>query len=317
MFLRGFCLILGIFAGVFPALAEQLTGDIEVHDPSTIVKCDDRYWTFASGQGLESLWSTNLIEWHRGERVFDRAPAWTVDSIPGNRGFFWAPDIVKLTNGFHLYYTVSTWGSPVSAIGLATNPTLDPQNPAFKWTDRGVVIKSAKEDNFNAIDPSAMQDRNGRLWMAFGSFWSGIKLIELDAVTGLRIQRESPIHSLAWKEQIEASFLSQRGEYYYLFVNWGLCCRGTNSTYNIRVGRSREVTGPYFDESGQDLMNGGGTLFLKTKGAMIGPGHAAFVVKEGREFVSFHYYDGNRLGAKTLGLLPLTWTDVGWPRSGF
>jgi arabinan endo-1,5-alpha-L-arabinosidase len=249
--------------------------------------------------------------------VFDTAPSWTADAIPGNRGFFWAPDIVKLTNGFHLYYSVSTWGSPISAIGLATNPTLDPQDPAYQWTDRGVVIQSAKADNFNAIDPSVLLDRSGRLWMAFGSFWSGIKLIELDPATGLRIKPDSPLHSLAWKSEIEAPFLCQRGDYYYLFVNWGLCCRGTNSTYNIRVGRSRVTTGPYLDKAGQDLMQGGGTPFLESKGSMIGPGHAAIVTKDGREFISFHYYDGKRSGAKTLGLLPLNWPADGWPQPGF
>lgn len=306
-----------LLAGSLMAHAAQLTGDLEVHDPSTILKCRDRYWTFATGRGIVGSWSTNLLEWHRGPRVFDVPPAWTVDAIFGNRGFFWAPDIVKLPNGFHLYYSVSTWGSPISAIGLATNPTLDPGDPTYKWTDRSVVIQSAKADNFNAIDPSVLLDRSGRLWMAFGSFWSGIKLIELDPATGLRIKPDSPVHSLAWKSEIEAPFLCQRGDYFYLFVNWGLCCRGTNSTYNIRVGRSRVITGPYLDRAGQDLMQGGGTLFLESKGSMIGPGHAAIVTKDGREFLSFHYYDGKRSGAKSLGLLPLTWSDDGWPQPGF
>ena len=96
----------------------DLTGFLEAHDPSTILKCRDRSWTFATGRGIASSWSTNLIDWHRGPRVFDVAPSWAGEKIPGNRGFFWAPDIVKLTNGFHIYYSVSTWGSPVSAIGL-------------------------------------------------------------------------------------------------------------------------------------------------------------------------------------------------------
>ena len=314
---RSSCLPLIILGSGFAAFGGQLSGYLEAHDPSTILKCSDRYWTFATGRGVSSLWSTNLVEWHRGERVFETPPSWTSSAIPGNRGFFWAPDIMKLTNGFHLFYSVSTWGSPVSAIGLVTSPTLDPRDPRYKWSDRGVVIQSARNDNFNAIDPSVLLDRSGRLWMAFGSFWSGIKLIELDPANGLRIKPDSPIHSLAWKQEIEAAFLWQRGDYYYLFVNWGLCCRGTNSTYNIRVGRSRVATGPYLDKSGKDLMQGGGSLFLETKDSIIGPGHAAIVEKDGREYVSFHYYDGKRSGAKTLGLLPLKWSEGGWPQVVF
>jgi arabinan endo-1,5-alpha-L-arabinosidase len=306
-----------LLASGFAAFGEQLTGYLEAHDPSTILKCNGRYWTFTTGRGVSSLWSTNLLEWHRGAQVFKTPPSWAASVIPGNRSFFWAPDIVKLTNGYYLYYSVSTWGSPVSAIGLATNPTLDPQDPKYEWTDRGVVIQSARSNNFNAIDPSILLDREGHLWMAFGSFWSGIKLIELDPASGLRARPEGRVHSLAWKEEIEAAFLCQRGDYYYLFVNWGLCCRGTNSTYSIRVGRSGFATGPYLDKSGKDLMQGGGTPFHETKDSMIGPGHAAIVTKDGREFVSFHYYDGRRSGAKTLGILPLAWSADGWPEVTF
>ncbi len=233
--------------------------------------------------------------------------------VPGNRGYFWAPDIVYLNGRYLLYYSVSTWGSQNSAIGLASNPTLDPAAPGYHWTDEGVVLRSSPRENFNAIDPSAMQARDGQLWLVFGSYWSGIKLVLLNPRTGKQLDTNTPPVALAWKEAIEAACLCQHGDDFYLFVNWGQCCRGTNSTYNIRVGRSRSVTGPYMDKTGQDLLQGGGSLLLETNGRFIGPGHAGLLFQGATNWLSFHYYDGERKGAPTLGLRRLRWTDEGWP----
>jgi arabinan endo-1,5-alpha-L-arabinosidase len=174
-------------------------------------------------------------------------------------------------------------------------------------------VESHAADAFNTIDPSVMQDTDGSLWLAFGSFWSGIKLIQLDANTGKRVALDSPIYSIAYHDPIEAACLSRHNDHYYLFVNWGLCCRGTNSTYNIRVGRSSKITGPYLDQEGKDLAQGGGTLFLATEGTFIGPGHAG-VFHEGEvDYLSCHFYDRNRGGAATLAVRRLIWTADSWP----
>jgi len=100
--------------------------------------------------------------------------------------------------------------------------------------------------------------------------------------------------------------------FHYLFVNWDRCCRGTNSTYNIRIGRSREITGPYLDKDGKDLAQGGGTLFLGSDGPFIGPGHAGIFDEDGHFWFSCHFYDGTQRGASTLAIRPLRWTN-GWP----
>jgi len=287
-----------------------------VDDPSTIVTCKDQYWLFSTASGISSRHSTNLINWSNGPRVFTNAPAWTTNTIPGNRGYFWAPDVVHLSKGYFLYYSVSTWGKKNSAIGLATNPTLDPTDPQYRWTDGGVVLRTTDNDDYNAIDPSLMLDNDGRLWMAFGSFWSGIKLIELDAETGLRKAANAPVYSLAHNTSIEAACLAKHDQFYYLFVNWGTCCRGTNSTYEIRVGRSPQITGPYVDQEAKDLLNGGGTLFLASAGKRIGPGHAAVFRENGNEFVTCHYYNAEQSGRPRLAILPLSWTADGWPKAG-
>jgi len=300
----------------FSAHAEplQLHGEFSAHDPSTIVKDKDDYWVFATGWGIRSRHSKDLVQWESGPAMFTNPPAWTTKAVPGFRGFFWAPDIIHLGDEYFAYYSASTWGSRTSVIGLATSPTLDPADPRYKWIDRGPVIQSGHDSDFNTIDPSVTLDREGKLWLAFGSYWSGIKLVELDPKTGLRIATNSPIHVLAWKKEIEAACLYPHGNFYYLFVNWGLCCRGTDSTYNIRVGRSPTITGPYVDKTGSNMLSGGGTLFLGTEGRFIGPGHAGFLTANGTNWLSFHYYDGKNFGAKTLGIRAVNWDADGWPR---
>jgi arabinan endo-1,5-alpha-L-arabinosidase len=287
-----------------------------VHDPSTITRCNDKYWVFSTGPGITSRYSTNLINWNSGPNIFTNPPAWTTDTVPGNRGYFWAPDVVHLTNGYFVYYSVSTWGKRNSAIGLTTTPTLDPADPKYRWTDRGIVFRTTETNDYNAIDPSVMLDKDGRLWMAFGSYWSGIKLIELDAETGLRKEPNSPIYSLAHSAAIEAACLAKHDDQYYLFVNWGQCCRGTNSTYEIRVGGSAAVTGPYLDRGGKDMLQGGGSIFLASAGRRIGPGHAAILIDGGKPFVSFHYYNAEESGRPRLEIAPLRWTSDGWPEAG-
>ena len=284
-----------------------------VHDPSTIVKSSGEYWVFSTGPGVSSRHSKDLVAWTPGPPVFPTPPAWTTNAVPENRGYFWAPDVIHTKSGYFLYYSVSTWGKRTSAIGLATNATLDPADPKYGWKDAGLVIRSRETDDFNAIDPAVTRDADGNLWLAFGSYWSGLKLVQLDPATGLRLAPDAPIHPLAWHSSIEAAALFRHDAFYYLFVNWGECCRGTNSTYNIRVGRSPAITGPYTDKAGVDLLNGGGSLLLESAGAFIGPGHAGIFVEAGTNWFSCHFYDGRRRGMATLSVRPMHWGADGWP----
>jgi len=293
---------------------------IRAHDPSTIVKCGDEYWLFATGNGIVSWRSKDLLTWGAGPQVFTNPPAWTTNAVPGNRGYFWAPDVIHVRNQYLLYFSVSTWGKNTSAIGLATNPTLDPAATNYAWIDAGPVIRSKAEDQFNAIDPAVTVDRGGYLWLAFGSFWSGIRMIQLDPKTGKRLAPDSPIYSLAHYDSIETSYLYQHDGYYYLFVNWGMCCRGANSTYSIHVGRSKKVTGPYLDRKGKDMLYGGGTLLLDTTEPYFGPGHSGIIVDNGTTWFSCHYeaspdssIPGQRRGSR-LAVMPLRWTVDDWPQ---
>ncbi len=292
-----------------------LEGQTFIHDPSTIVKDDTSYFIFGTGPGIHTKSSPDLIHWENGDSVFRTPPAWTAKLVPEFHGSIWAPDVVRVNGKFYLYYAVSSWGKQTSAIGLATNPTLNPAATNFLWTDDGPVITSTTNSAFNTIDPSVMLDADGRLWLAFGSYWQGIFLTELNPQTGQRVATNSPLFHLAWNHSIEAACLTRHGKFYYLFVNWGQCCQGTNSTYEVRVGRAEKVTGPYLDRDGHDLVDGGGSPFLQSRGRFIGPGHIGILndgTTNGPTRFSYHYYDAETQGRSRLALGTIDWSD-GWP----
>ena len=127
----------------------------DVHDPVMARGEDGRYYVFSTGMGIGVMSSADMKTWKREKPVFDHAPQWAVDSVKGFRGHIWAPDISRHGDKWYLYYSCSTFGKNGSAIGVATNSTLDPQSPHYKWEDQGVVIVSHKrQDNWNAIDPT-------------------------------------------------------------------------------------------------------------------------------------------------------------------
>jgi arabinan endo-1,5-alpha-L-arabinosidase len=302
-----------------------LYGYYYIHDPGTLIRDGSSYFIYGDGQGISGLTTADLRNWAAVNPVFPSGPpAWTSNSVPGFTGYFWAPDIAYFNGRYNLYYACSDWGTINSAIGLVTTPSL--VTPV--WTDQGKVIQSNPDfatnattdlTAYNCIDPSIMVDTNGTVWMSFGSYSDGILIMQLDPSTGKRIAANSPIYRVSnngpvfFSNTEEGSCLYQRGGYYYLFVNFGGCCDGVNSTYNIRVGRSPTVTGPYFDKNGKNMTNGGGTMMLESTARYIGPGHAAIMNDNSTNWFTFHYYDGNNNGDATLGLMRLSWTADGWP----
>lgn len=320
-------LLCHVLAVVFFCLQSQaqvssppLRGYLYVHDPSTIIQCRNRYYVFYTGQGIQSKSSADKVFWTPGPPVFNTPPSWTTNAVPGFAGIFWAPDVLYFNNTYHLWYAVSTFGSQVSAIGLVTNPTLNPSDPTYHWTDQGPVIQSTNGSPYNTIDPSFVWDASNNLWMAFGSYWNGIYMVQLNATTGLRISPTSPNYNLAYNSSIEASYVYKRGGYYYLWANWGSCCDGVDSTYNIRMGRATSVTGPYLDQNGVSMVNNGGTLFQEATGKFTGPGHVGILETNGNTWWSYHYYDANAwapqygvYGQPALSVEPLSWTSNNWP----
>ena len=297
---------------------QELQGDVrQVHDP-TIIKDGDTFYLFSTRAGIAVRCSKDLVAWRLCGDVFAHLPAWAVSDVPGLRGI-WAPDISYFNGRYHLYYSASTFGSNRSSIGLATNQTLDPTSDKFRWEDQGKVISSYKTDDWNAIDPNLVVDEQGEPWLSFGSFWSGIKMRKIDAATGKLSTTDTKLYSLASRPRsaelpgaIEAPAIVRRGGYYYLFVSFDFCCRGVNSTYNIRVGRSRRVTGPYLDRDGKDMMEGGGTLVISGGKRWRGPGHCAILRGETGDKLVYHAYDADARGASTLRITSISW-EADWP----
>jgi autotransporter-associated beta strand protein len=294
-----------------------LSGTLGAHDPSSMLKDGSRYYYYATNGYIVSRSSSNMTSWSAGPTVFNSTtlPAWTLAYTGADHpGELWAPDVVYFNGLYHLYYSASSWGSQISAIGMATSPTLNPSSPNYAWTDQGPVIQSTTGSPYNAIDPSIFQNSDGTLWMTFGSYWNGIYQVQLNPTTGMLMNPSSPgAIRLAYNSSIEASAMYRRGDYYYLFVNWGACCQGVNSTYNIRVGRSTSVTGPFRDQNGVNMVANGGTLLQGTEGKYIGPGHFEGYSQAGQDYFTYHYYDGDRNGTPTYGIDYLYWTNNGWP----
>jgi arabinan endo-1,5-alpha-L-arabinosidase len=315
LFTASLFLVLAVMGAETNYTPLPLAGQTFIHDPSTIIKDGTNYFVFGTGPGILTKSSPDLIHWQNGDPVFHGPPAWTVKAVPEFRGTAWAPDVIRANGRYFLYYAVSSWGKQVSAIGLATNPTLNADATNYLWTDCGPVITSTNGLAFNTIDPSVMLDADGKLWLAFGSYWEGIYLTELNPETGLRVTTNSPPYHLAWNRSIEASCITRHDKFYYLFVNWGQCCQGTNSTYEVRVGRADKITGPYRDRDGNDLATGGGSVFLQSSGRFIGPGHIGIVndgATNGPTRFSYHYYDADTQGRSRLAVGYIDWSS-GWP----
>ena len=300
-------------------------GDVPAHDP-VMIRADSLWYVFCTGMGI-SVWSSpDMREWRREPPVFETPPQWAVAAVPGFRGHIWAPDISFYHGWYYVYYAVSAFGKNTSCIGLTMSRSLDARDPAYGWMDQGKVVESVPgRDMWNAIDPNLAVDSDGAAWLAFGSFWDGIKLVRLSAdrrslakperwyTIAARDRRFGVADTAAGDGAIEAPFIFHKGDYYYLFVSWDYCCRGEKSNYKIVVGRAASIFGPYVDKSGTPMAAGGGSIVLEGDNKdWYGVGHNAVVSEGGVDWMVFHGYDGHDRGRSKLRIERLGWED-GWP----
>jgi len=276
-----------------------------------------------------------MKSWKSEKPVFASAPQWAVEAITTFKGHIWAPDISYFNGEYYLYYSVSAFGKNTSCIGLATNKTLDPNDPQFKWVDQGKVIQSFPgKTNWNAIDPNLISDEKGTPYLTFGSFWDGLKMVKLSPDAKSIAEDINKISTIASRKTdpnapnppsvdnnpvdaggnaIEAPFIFRKGKYYYLFASIDYCCKGVNSTYKMIVGRAEKVTGPYHDQSGKSMANGGGTILLAGDTNWHGVGHNAVISIDGTDYLIFHGYDAHDSGKPKLNIRKLDWDKDGWP----
>jgi arabinan endo-1,5-alpha-L-arabinosidase len=297
-------ILMTLFVTTSGSPAQALSGSIGIHDPSVIQASNGCFYAFGTGTWLPILKSCGMFgSWARLKNVFSSLPSWIPSVIGSSPGNLWAPDINFFNGKYYLYYAASTFGSNTSVIGLATATDIE-----GTWTDQGEVLRSNSSNNFNAIDP----DYNGG-WLSFGSFWDGIKMRKINTTTGKLDTSNTTLVSLASRGggAIEAPSIQFNGGFYYLFVSFDKCCAGLSSTYRIMVGRSTSITGPYVDQNGVNMRNGGGTQLLATNGAEVGPGGQDVM----GNYMVYHFYDGNANGAAKLNIRPINFSN-GWPVLG-
>ena len=277
----------------------QLAGEVFIHDPSTVVSSDGKWYTFGTRAG-------GLVS----------EDGWTWSGGPVRPGGGVAPDVIKIGDRYYVAYAVGGGGmngGHASEVKVMWTLSLDPNSPDFEYHDVGTVASSDGIENNDAIDPAFLL-ADGRLWLSYGTYYGSIRMVELDPATGQRLPGNQPVDVAI---DMEATALLHRDGWYYLLGTHGTCCDGPNSTYNIRVGRSRNALGPYVDNMGVPLLRGGGKLVAAARGRMIGAGHFGLIDLGGdMQKFSVHYEaDMDRSGRSVLAIEPLLWRD-GWPVGG-
>ncbi len=272
-----------------------------IHDPSTIMECDGKYYTFGTGGG--GLISEDGWNWYPGAER------------PGGGA---APDAMKIGDRYLVAYSSTgggLGGGHAGRILTMWNRTLDPSSPEFAFTEPVEVASSAVDEDCDAIDAGLFMDPvTGRLWCTYGTYFGFIRVVELDPLTGARVEGNEPVDIAI---DCEATTITYRNGWYYLLGTHGTCCDGVNSTYNIVAGRSRNVTGPYLDNVGRDMLAGGGKMVIDAADRQFGAGHfGRYIEDEGVEKMSFHWEaDLDRSGRSVLAIRPLLWVND-WPVAG-
>ncbi|KAF7768127.1 CAZyme family GH43 [Agaricus bisporus var. burnettii] len=283
-----------------------VTGNTAVHDPTMCKDNSGKYFVFSTGTGIEIRTSTDRTAWTFAGRVWPNGAPWTDKYTLTSNGAIWAPDCTYINGQFWLYYSASSFGSQNSAIFLAKSSTGAPGS----WSHEGMVTSSSPSNNYNAIDPNLLID-GGRWFLSLGSFWTGIKSMNINPSNGFLADTRVTALSqrTANSGAIEASVIFKFNNSYYLFTSWDNCCRGTSSTYNIRVGRSNSPTGDFVDQNGVALTNGGGTLVLGSHDNIVGPGGQDIMLDGDGPILIYHYYtpSGSFLGINRLDF------SSGWP----
>jgi arabinan endo-1,5-alpha-L-arabinosidase len=314
-----------------PLASYQLKGAVSyVHDP-TIIRQGSNYYALSTdgGQGgnLPILCSSDKINWTRCGQVFNTPPPEVLAVFPSLTDL-WAPDVSFFNGLYHVYYAASGFGGNHSLIGLATSPTMNPSDPNYKWTDQGIVLSSQTTDNFNAIDPTILVDTDSsgnltHVWLTYGSFWNGIDQREIDPTTGKLSTTNTAVVNLATRpavqyNPIEGASLVKHNGYYYLFASFNYCCESnfTQDNYEIVVGRGTSPQGPFLDQSGTSMLNGGGTVLLASSGEFTAPGGESVLIDPtDGDLITFHALSNNQNGLDYLFVNQLTWPSD-WPLIG-
>ncbi len=288
------------------------TGDVTGVLSPAVVQQGDTYYLFSSGPGISVRRSDDLIHWEAAGQVFDSLANWTRTVIPEGDSLS-SPDVAYFNGRYHLYYSLMSPDNQVSAIGLATNVTLNPMDPDYAWIDRGPVIESESGTADSvSLDPGIVLDAEGMPWLTWSASEGEIRLRRLDAGTGLVSRQDETVHTLARRRNpmyYYAPVITQRNGWYYLFVTPGF--------YGTLVGRSSDIAGPYENRAGDPMLEGGLTFVSPGGyGRIRSPGHSSVLADGDRYFLVHHFLDTENGRTPTLQVRPLVWDERGWPLAG-
>src|ERR1700733_14629601 len=205
----------------------QMTGDVQIHDPS-VIEIGGQFVAVGTGQqgrthgAIRVKTSPDGIRWTDAGLIGEGPPAWARAALGFKPSNVWAPSISRRGQTVFLYYCLSSFGHNTSAIGLMTNASFDPLKPGEGWRDQGLVLMSRDGDDFNAVDPFRIDTSDGRAYLAFGSFLS-----RLNPETGKLIRTGTPRIPLASRHGggMEVASILEHGGKFILFVRFDQCCK--------------------------------------------------------------------------------------------
>lgn len=320
---------------------DNLHININVHSPSMIEE-NGRFYMFHSGRGIANWVSRDRINWIRLNPIFESVPEWTKDALPGFKNDIRSPNISVHNSTYYLYYTVSSYSSTTSAIGLVTNETLAYGDPEYEWIDHGIVIQAGPRNKIRDVSSTTLTfDENRNPWLVISSNKTEIYLVGLeDDLKTVKVTPEKnkwPIiasqgsatlkydcednHPISTEilEQpvengaIESPLLLRKKNYYYLLITSGRNCNDNITLQKIVVGRSQDITGPYLDKEGENMVHGGGSLVIEGDENYAGIGHQSAYTFNGTDYLVAHGYDLNDEFRAKLIILEMTWDENDWP----
>ena len=299
------------------------------HD-AEIIKVDSWYYTFSTDYmvagkpkpGIQIRKSKDMVNWTFVGRVFDQVSTEASEWTNGGETF-WAPDVVEMNGKYYLYYSVSELGQRNSYIGLATSTAIE-----GPWEDQGAVFKTYEGDKYtvNAIDPGIVFDKQGKPWMAYGSYFGGIFITELDGQTGMLLNPEEEGTLIAGRKGMDegiegpAIMYNPDTDMYYLTVSYGWL----EDTYNVRVARSKDIQGPYTDYNGKNMIDlsdesfDTGTKIISSytfdgDTGWLGTGHNGLLIDGNDYYMTHNARVGDDLNWSHLHVREIIWTEDGWP----
>ncbi len=298
-------------------------------DPTVIRHTDGTFYAYATsdystwdGENRASrtalipiIKSDDLVNWEYVGDVFNASnrPNWR----PASFGI-WAPDIIRIGDTYNLYYSFAGWADAQnSAIGVATAP-----HPEGPWTDHGMVVDTPTTGVQQSIDSFTFEYEGG-IYMIWGSYY-GMFYIELTA-DGLAVKAGAKAVQIGGRTNFstyEAAWLTQYGDYWYLFTSHGNCCEGLNTNYYVQAFRADSPFGPYYGEDGKPMLGSGlGTNVIRNNADFVGCGHNAVIQDDAGDYwIVYHGYDTSQPGTvdgtnrRALCIDKLYW-DGGWPHT--